>query len=884
MITGAMNRETARFFPNGSRWVRADFHLHTVADREFEKPAPGVPYPEAYVEALVRAQIGVGVVTNHNKFDQDEFKVLRKDALGHGILLLPGVELSVQGGATGVHLLVVFDAESWVFNRETEPWINKFLDKAFDQIPNRESENTVCQWTVRQVLDELDNSRQHGRDSFIIAAHVDRNKGILKELGGGIRTHYGKLFRQFVLGFQRAEEGGGWRNLGQWLGDEWRPARVEGSDCKALSQVGRAHEEGGVEKWCWLKQGDLTFQAVRLALMMKDHRVADVPPKQDGARIEAVRFEGGLMGGQTLHLNRDMNNLIGIRGSGKSSILECIRYALDHRLRAEADDSDYKEALVARTLGSGGRIILELTTGEGHAYRVERILGDSPKVYRDRELVPGLRPEGVFKSRYFGQKDLAKFSEQRFARELVERFTTSGRTASVKAETLVHQIEQKLVRMAQAAERLSVAADVEAKVAELKELLRKFDDGVREKLSTQVALEKEVALARDLVTHGQDAVTALQRWIEDYGSAAERLARLPAASEDPKVRAVRSAFEQFRAGYDRVREALRFLEPGLAAIDLARAELIEFQEASKEAFAEVRRSLQLPGDLNADTFVRLTKDRSLHEAKLSELNVLKQKNADARRSLEGDLAALQLEWQAGFRSMESEVRRLNADSPGLSIRLEFKGDKVAFTDHLVGLVSGLQRKTIEKIAATFADGVELYRDLLGQGSRLKDQAGLREEQLAKLRESLGDRLNELLSWRVPDAVEIEYLGKPLHDHSLGQRATALMLFLLTRREFDALIVDQPEDDLDNQTLFTEVIRRLLDLKGHRQLLFATHSPNIPVLGDAEQVVRCQYTPDSIAVLSGSIDCPSIQHEIVAVMEGGEEALRRRNQIYSVWTR
>ncbi len=55
-----------------------------------------------------------------------------------------------------------------------------------------------------------------------------------------------------------------------------------------------------------------------------------------------------------------------------------------------------------------------------------------------------------------------------------------------------------------------------------------------------------------------------------------------------------------------------------------------------------------------------------------------------------------------------------------------------------------------------------------------------------------------------------------------------MLFLLGRKDFDLLIIDQPEDDLDNQTIYTEVIRRLLDLKGKCRIIFATHSPNIPI--------------------------------------------------------
>jgi predicted ATP-dependent endonuclease of OLD family len=100
---------------------------------------------------------------------------------------------------------------------------------------------------------------------------------------------------------------------------------------------------------------------------------------------------------------------------------------------------------------------------------------------------------------------------------------------------------------------------------------------------------------------------------------------------------------------------------------------------------------------------------------------------------------------------------------------------------------------------------------------------------------------------------------------------------------DLLLVDQPEDDLDNQTLYSEVITRLLQLKEKKQFIFATHSPNIPVLGDAEQIIRCRYMPDAIEVLSGTIDSAEMQDEIIDVMEGGDHAFRKRKQIYESWS-
>ena len=69
-----------------------------------------------------------------------------------------------------------------------------------------------------------------------------------------------------------------------------------------------------------------------------------------------------------------------------------------------------------------------------------------------------------------------------------------------------------------------------------------------------------------------------------------------------------------------------------------------------------------------------------------------------------------------------------------------------------------------------------------------------------------------------------------------------------------------------------------------QFIFATHNPNIPVLGDAEQIIACAYTNDSIDTTIGSIDSPPLQDAIVSIMEGGSEAFRRRKEIYRIWRR
>ena len=83
-------------------------------------------------------------------------------------------------------------------------------------------------------------------------------------------------------------------------------------------------------------------------------------------------------------------------------------------------------------------------------------------------------------------------------------------------------------------------------------------------------------------------------------------------------------------------------------------------------------------------------------------------------------------------------------------------------------------------------------------------------------------LSDLLVFEVEPKVSISYKGKKINSLSLGQRASALILFLLAQKNCNLLIIDQPEDDLDNQVIYEEVIKQIIQLKGKMQ--FGTFLP------------------------------------------------------------
>lgn len=134
-------------------------------------------------------------------------------------------------------------------------------------------------------------------------------------------------------------------------------------------------------------------------------------------------------------------------------------------------------------------------------------------------------------------------------------------------------------------------------------------------------------------------------------------------------------------------------------------------------------------------------------------------------------------------------------------------------------------------------------------------------------------------------LRVDSTYRPLDRLSVGQRATAILL-LLFALEGRVLVLDQPEDDLDNRFVYEDIVTLLRQQKGGtamaqaRQIIMATHNANIPVLGDAELVLPLEARAGRAHVIShASIDEAATRQLIKAIMEGGEAAFQRRAEKY-----
>ena len=138
--------------------------------------------------------------------------------------------------------------------------------------------------------------------------------------------------------------------------------------------------------------------------------------------------------------------------------------------------------------------------------------------------------------------------------------------------------------------------------------------------------------------------------------------------------------------------------------------------------------------------------------------------------------------------------------------------------------------------------------------------------------------------RVSLELNVSHTGeqyRALDRLSTGQQCTAILHLLLLDNP-DPLIMDQPEDNLDNAFIAERIVQELRAAKTERQFLFATHNANIPVFGDAEWIGVCSASEDRAempAEAQGSIDIPLIRDQVASILEGGKEAFMQRKEKY-----
>lgn len=600
--------------------------------------------------------------------------------------------------------------------------------------------------------------------------------------------------------------------------------------------------------------------------------------------ISRLRVTGGFLADIDVTFDAGLNVVIGPRGAGKTTLLELVRHALG---TAHADKNRaVREAQRVRSMLGNGEVVLDLEVND----TAHRLVVDADG--------GGRRPELAGLALMLGQNELeAIASDAESRRRLIDlrAQVAPNDSDSSQVTALTAQLFSLRQEMAELEDRTRqrslLQTDLQALVTEESTLMGRVSSEMATKREELKSVEAELLALQTTNAHSTSALAILANLEQSRQIITTQLAELasiPLSNEDES--AVRRAIADSQRGISQIAESLTVANTSLASgqarrsqrelelrgrAEPLRSELNEAERGLGEVTSKARNiRAQLAALEVEQTRLRDLKGRYLHlrearNALLDDFEVRSEQRYDRRMKVASEVS----------QNMGARV----------TIAIEHLGDSKVFKDFLTARLQGSGLK-YAAIAESFSRAL-LPRQLLELIETRDVQAAAAATELPEERVSRAlDYLHQADVLAALATVELDDLAnfllvdgsalKSVEELSTGQKCAVTLPILLTEHS-RALVLDQPEDHLDNAYLVENVIVGINNRSSSQaQTIIATHNANIPVLGSANKVVLLKSDGKRGYVdKSGPYDHPQIVDAITSLMEGGADAFRRRAAFY-----
>lgn len=882
--------------PVGAMFYRADLHIHSYGGSHDVTDAAMTP--ENIVATAAQESISVISIADHNDISNVQQAV--EHGRRRGVTVIPGVELSTAQG----HLLCYLP---------DYPRLMKFC--ASLTIVDAGLPTSRCQ---QSILECLTSVNAHG--GFGMLAHVDVASGFEHDNPGGSphkvdvichpalagielkqatsEIHYSPADTQaerVLMGKQRIERLG--------LGSRQYLARVMNSDSHALTALGRnASNDKRITRY---KMDKPSFAALRIALEDADARVRieELIP-QAVPYVVGMAMEGGFLDKQVIKFSRNLNCIIGGRGTGKSTTFEGVRCLVDTiEEPGKVVDSEVWPDIV--------HFIWQDKAGQRHLLARHK---DQPLENVD-DADGGPR---AFDIDCFGQGDAARISieAQRDPLALLhylDKFVDFGsslqeeeaaRDELLDLQNEIEKAEQQVALIPQFQRQLQTTQNALAAMQqpEVKALIE-----LQRHLATERELRAQIATKLKQVKNSADVTT--------QATAADEITKL---ADPTSLTLGRKEFEAIviEVGVFKtlVVDAKQKIAGGAVALDAAingQAAAWKAKDTEAQGRIDIKKkeleSLRITFDMSY--IAKLANDEATHSATLKNLEAWKASLTESRRNRRavlarrrnardriatlresfGRLASTTLKEALSDLQVSLKYAR-NAYSPEASEQIiaatGWRTNQQVRASYLVedltvpALLEAIQASdTGPLITLKTKDGTQAFD--AAEASVVLERLSAPAVRFALERVALFDIPKLQVSKQVPDgAGGKRIVRREFSKLSLGQQQSILLALMLSTNSDKPLIIDQPEDNLDGEFIYSTLVPVLRRAKERRQVIIVTHNANVAVLGDAEQIIVMKANNDRAEIVSrGSIDRPETRDAACAILEGAKEAFTRRAKMY-----
>lgn len=932
----------------GAHFYRCDFQVHSPRDRgwvgtDCVTDQDRKQYAASLVHACRQKGLQAIAITDHH--DLLFAKLVRDAAQIEGdtngdlvppqkrLVVFPGMELTLN---VPCQALLLFDADfpedlfSLVL---TALAINPSKDADSKTVETKRLDQIT---TLEMLRAELDK-HQYLKNRYIILPNVSEG-GADTLLRSGNGPKYAAM--PCVGGYLDGsvdQHGQGNKNICDGKANEYGNKRI------ALFQTSdnrRAdHADLGTHS-TWVKWAVPTAEALRQACLAQESRISQVEPDLPTVAITGLSVSNSqFLGPINVEFNSQYNALIGGRGTGKSTLLEYLRWGLCDQLPTTVDDDELpnyqvrRRSLIEKTLQTvNGTVQVSFTVnGITHVVRRNSVNDELTLKVGNGDFAPCT--EGDIRSllpiQAYSQKQLSNVSVRL---EELSRFVEAPIRTSLgdidksfeRAGAEIRQLYATQLRKRRLQQQLTNDELLLESLNEQAENIRKSLKGLSaadkkllsDKSSYDRAEEVAVALVSDAAAVGNaiDDLTASLAQLPTQIEAAP--AKLP---EGATLVELQKEIDQHIAG---VKKTVADLQRQQAAV------MSEDGSLNGKAAANLAKWEKALATFN-DRYAEAKKRASAHESQLKQLADMEKRAVELRNTIaktrreltglgkpEAQYTQVRSTWHQikaeRARLIQQECENLTSRSqgeirasvrPGAGVEHALQKFRAAVSG------SGLRREKIDSLGESIKNATnpdQRWNDVLAELESLAGYdaeesgekhvpacpaltaAGLANADLIRI----ANRLNED-AWldisleRLADQPAFEYRTRenqyiPFANASAGQQATALLKALLNQPG-PPLVIDQPEEDLDNPVML-QVVGQIWNAKKSRQLILSSHNANLVVNGDAELVVWCDYRTagdhsGGQIKATGAIDVPEICTAIKQVMEGGEAAFKLRKEKY-----
>ena len=869
-----------RDFP-GARWWKFDFHTHTPASDDFAKKEDFEP--EDWLKAFMDKEIDCVAITDHNSGGWVDRLKSTLEKLQHekpcwyrDLYLFPGVEISAHGN---VHILAIFGSE------KCKDDINSFVDMVGYSGKKGDS-NAVTNITVTKIVDLTSE-----RGGIAIPAHADKDHGLLLEAEGQTlkQALINKNIYAMELRCAKFQKPGLYNTLRvQWT-------EVLGSDT-------HFRPNDALGRFTWVKMEEPSIDDLKLTLIdgdgSVDRNMEDDPNQLPDYFIKELIIDEAQYIGRSEPLKCKfspfLNTIIGGFGSGKSTLLEFMRLVLrrdqDVPLTLKKEMHRFFETGENCALINDSRVSL-IYRKRGTLYRLNRTpMADesaSLEVWEDGKwtFCQG-EIKSLFPVRIYSQKQIYEIARKPSALlDIVDEAPeVDAKTINLQRENLVTRYKQIELKQAELQQNISQEVKLSGEVSDLTRQITAIEKSGHEtilhnygkrqrQLGEFQSVERKWTEMTEEISYVREVVGPAQFNEQQFSEHADISSDLSITNEKWNV---------IRGKLDKLASEARSI---LDIWEIEKKTAIWMQELMSDVELYESLSTELAqSDIDPSRYSLLLAQQKTLQKELGQISEYRSSYDEFESEKEEVHQQVKQNREALSAKRQSFLTRVLKDNKDVSIQVKDFGEQWEDIEEEI-------RKMLQCPAHFERDFEALKNNYLGDGdnriSELKNAIlAIRDGEKSAVHATFAKHLNslpqesihDLTLWFPKDELRIAFgrYSQQIEQGSPGQKNAALLAFILSYGE-EPLLLDQPEDDLDNELIYDLIVKQLRETKSKRQIIVITHNANIVVNGDAEMVVPLHVVCRETRVRKDarSVRIKEVRASICDILEGGQRAFEQR---------